>query len=213
MKKILNFLKCKDKEEVIYKMRSYEGTQEIEELKELIHYISKEGIKRRDLTTIKNKENLLEFLKINLSPRNNEEFKILFLNNANKLIAEKTLFYGTIDKSAVYPRVVLEEVLRYNSAGVILAHNHPSGNLRPSKQDIQLTEALQELLEKINVMVLDHVIIGDDEYFSFKEEGMIENPLRKTPSIKMEKVAEKTKILNTKKGRKIIKRKEKELEL
>ena len=63
--------------------------------------------------------------------------------------------------------------MRYNSAGVILAHNHPSGNLRPSKQDIQLTEALQELLEKINVMVLDHVIIGDDEYFSFKEEGLI----------------------------------------
>lgn len=173
MKKILKFLKCKDKEEVIYKMRSYGGTQEIEELKELIHYISKEGIKRRDLTTIKNKENLLEFLKINLSPRHNEEFKILFLNNANKLIAEKTLFYGTIDKSAVYPRVVLEEVLRYNSAGVILAHNHPSGNLRPSKQDIQLTEALQELLEKINVVVLDHVIIGNDEYFSFREEGLI----------------------------------------
>ena len=69
MEKILKFLKCKDKEEVIYKMRNYEGTQEIEELKELIHYISKEGIKRRDLTTIKNKENLLEFLKINLSPR------------------------------------------------------------------------------------------------------------------------------------------------
>lgn len=63
--------------------------------------------------------------------------------------------------------------MRYNSAGVILAHNHPSGNLRPSKQDIQLTEALQELLEKINVMVLDHVIIGDDEYFSFREEGLI----------------------------------------
>ena len=67
------------------------------------------------------------------------------------MIAEKTLFYVTIDKSAVYPRVVLEEVLRYNSAGVILAHNHPSGNLRPSKQDIQLTEALQELLEKIKM--------------------------------------------------------------
>ena len=63
--------------------------------------------------------------------------------------------------------------MRYNSAGVILAHNHPSGNLRPSKQDIQLTEALQELLEKINVMVLDHMIIGDDEYFSFREEGLI----------------------------------------
>ena len=177
MKKILKFLKCKDEEEVIYKMRNYEGTQEIEELKELIHYISKEGIKRRDLTTIKNKENLLEFLKINLSPRNNEEFKILFLNNANKLIAEKTLFYGTIDKSAVYPRVVLEEVLRYNSAGVILTHNHPSGNLRPSKQDIQLTEALQELLEKINVVVLDHIIVGNDEHFSFSEEGLLWNVL------------------------------------
>ena len=63
--------------------------------------------------------------------------------------------------------------MRYNSAGVILVHNHPSGNLRPSKQDIQLTEALQELLEKINVMVLDHMIIGDDEYFSFREEGLI----------------------------------------
>lgn len=63
--------------------------------------------------------------------------------------------------------------ISYKKLGVILAHNHPSGNLRPSRQDIQLTEALQELLDKVNVMVLDHIIIGNDEYFSFKEEGLL----------------------------------------
>ena len=67
----------------------------------------------------------------------------------------------------------MEKVFQYKAKGVIFAHNHPSGNLRPSKQDIQITEHMQEALDLISVKLLDHVIIGADGYFSFYEEGII----------------------------------------
>ena len=102
-----------------------------------------------------------------------EYFYCLYLNEKKELIERKLLFMGTVNKSLVHPREIFKEAYLLSASSIICMHNHPSGNLRPSKQDIQLTEALQELLEKINVMVLDHVIIGDDEYFSFREEGLI----------------------------------------
>ena len=97
----------------------------------------------------------------------------IFLNNFNILVGSETLFVGTIDKSAVYPREILEKVIQYKAKGVIFAHNHPSGNLRPSKQDIQITEHMQEVLEMIDVKLLEHIIITKDGYFSFLQEGLI----------------------------------------
>ena len=89
------------------------------------------------------------------------------------LVGSETLFIGTIDKSAVYPREIVEKVLYYKAKGIIFAHNHPSGNLRPSKQDIQITEHMQEALDLIDVKLLEHIIITQDGYFSFLEEGLI----------------------------------------
>lgn len=129
--------------------------------------MKKEGIQLKD------KNSLIRYLRSDIGFSSREEFKVVFLNNYNMLVGTETLFVGTIDKSAIYPREILEKVLQYKAKGIIFAHNHPSGNLRPSKQDIQMTEHMQEVLEMIDVKLLEHIIITKDGYFSFLEEGLI----------------------------------------
>ena len=131
------------------------------------------GDMKRDGIQLRDKESLLKYLRSDIGFSSREEFKIIFLNNFNILVGSETLFVGTIDKSAVYPREILEKVIQYKAKGVIFAHNHPSGNLRPSKQDIQITEHMQEVLEMIDVKLLEHIIITKDGYFSFLQEGLI----------------------------------------
>lgn len=129
--------------------------------------IRKEGIQLKD------KNSLIRYLRSEIGFSSREEFRVIFLNNYNMLVGNETLFIGTIDKSAVYPREIVEKVLYYKAKGIIFAHNHPSGNLRPSKQDIQITEHMQEALDLIDVKLLEHIIITQDGYFSFLEEGLI----------------------------------------
>lgn len=131
------------------------------------------GEMKREGIQLKDKSSLLRYLRSDIGFSSREEFKVIFLNNYNMLVGSETLFVGTIDKSAVYPREIVEKVLQYKAKGIIFAHNHPSGNLRPSKQDIQITEHMQEALDLIDVKVLEHIIITKDGYFSFLEEGLI----------------------------------------
>lgn len=173
MQNILKFLKCENIKEVVYKMKSYDSNQEIQEFKELMTLLNKIEIKNKDLTKIINKKNLFKYLMSDIGFKNREEFKVLYLNNNNELLEEETLFKGTVNKTLIYPRIIIEKALKYATTGVIFAHNHPSGNLMPSKQDIELTNELEELLRKINITLLEHIIVGENEYFSFLEEGMI----------------------------------------
>ena len=131
------------------------------------------GEMKRDGIQLKDKDALLKYLRSDIGFSSREEFKVIFLNNYNILVGSETLFTGTIDKSAVYPREIVEKIIQYKAKGVIFAHNHPSGNLRPSKQDIQITEHMQEFLEMIDVKLLEHIIITKDGYFSFLQEGLI----------------------------------------
>lgn len=134
----------------------------------------REKIEDKDILTIKSKNSLLSYLRgeIGYSPR--EEFKILFLDSSNKLIASETLFYGTIDKSAIYPREIVERVIKNRAKSVIFAHNHPSGSISPSKKDIELTQYMYDSLKLLEIRLLDHIIITKNYYFSFLEEGLIE---------------------------------------
>lgn len=134
----------------------------------------REKIEDKDILTIKSKNSLLSYLRgeIGYSPR--EEFKILFLDSSNKLIASETLFYGTIDKSAIYPREIVERVIKNRAKSVIFAHNHPSGNISPSKKDIELTQYMYDTLKLLEIRLLDHIIVTKNSYFSFLEEGLIE---------------------------------------
>ena len=102
-----------------------------------------------------------------------EVFQVLFLDNQHRLLKSEPLFYGTIDASPVYPRVVVQQALTYNAAAVILAHNHPSGVAEPSQADRSITERLQRALQLVDIRLLDHLVVGDGEVVSFAERGWL----------------------------------------
>ncbi|MGL4955326.1 MAG: JAB domain-containing protein [Cetobacterium sp.] len=175
MKKILKFLKCKDIDEVVSKIKSYEINEELEQFRELMTTIAKGNIGKKDLTTVKAKSELLNYLRSDIGFKNTEEFKVIYLSSSNRLIGEETLFRGTIDRSVVYPRLIVERALKHPTKGIIFAHNHPSGDLKPSRKDIELTNELKDLLEVLDIRLLDHLIIGENDYFSFYDNGLIEH--------------------------------------
>ncbi len=102
-----------------------------------------------------------------------EHFLILLLSTKNHVLAQPTISVGSLNASIVHPREVFREAIKYSAAGVILIHNHPSGDPLPSQEDITLTKKLVEAGNMLDIAVLDHVIIGDGKYVSFKEQGII----------------------------------------
>lgn len=113
------------------------------------------------------------FLCLKLAALEREVFGVLFLNAQNRLIAFETMFEGTLTQTAVYPREVARAALRHNAASVILAHNHPSGCMEPSKADILLTRSLQQALSLVDVKVLDHFVVGHTNAYSFAEHKLL----------------------------------------
>jgi DNA repair protein RadC len=113
------------------------------------------------------------YLQLRLASEPCEVFAVLFLDCRHRLQAFEPLFHGTIDNTKVYPRRVLQRVLHHNSAAVILAHNHPSGDVTPSQADRTLTQQLKSLLAQVDVRVLDHLIVGSGEACSFAEAGLL----------------------------------------
>ncbi|GAA5192730.1 RadC family protein [Ferrimonas gelatinilytica] len=112
------------------------------------------------------------FLSFKLGRYEREVFALMLLDNQNRLIQFVELFQGTIDAASVYPREVVKVVLQHNAAGVILAHNHPSGEATPSEADRTITRRLIEALGLIDVRVLDHIVVGKDSV-SFAERGLL----------------------------------------
>jgi len=134
----------------------------------------KEDTRNKDLTTISGTEDLLRFLRSDIGFSKVEKFKVIFLNNSNNLIEEESLSTGTIDKSPVYPREIIERVIHHRAKSVILSHNHPSGRLEPSRADIEITLKLKKVLDILEIRLIDHIIITRDSYYSFLEEGILE---------------------------------------
>ena len=116
---------------------------------------------------------LLNYLSCSLLKRDVEVFKVLFLNSQNELLKEEELFFGTLDRSTVYIRELIKKILNYNAKSIIIVHNHPSGSLKPSDSDIFLTRKIKELFDKIEIQLLDHLIISERGYFSFLEGGIL----------------------------------------
>jgi DNA repair protein RadC len=101
-----------------------------------------------------------------------EEFKILLLNRANMVLGIASLFRGGASGTVIDTKVIFQYALKANAAQIILAHNHPSGNLKPSDADISITKKIKEGAKHLDITVLDHIILtGDGEYYSFAEEG------------------------------------------
>lgn len=113
------------------------------------------------------------FLQIILAKEHRELFIVIFLDNQNGVLGYETLFQGTIDGAAIYPREIVKAVLENNSASVILAHNHPSGTATPSEADKRITSRVVNALETIDVRVLDHLVVGGIDVISFAERGLL----------------------------------------
>jgi len=102
-----------------------------------------------------------------------EMFLVCFLNSQNQVITTEVLFEGTLNTSAVYPREVVERVIALGCGSLILCHNHPSGCTTPSSSDRAVTRKLQKAMEAIDVQILDHIILGGSEFFSFADHRLI----------------------------------------
>ncbi|WDV44692.1 DNA repair protein RadC [Clostridiaceae bacterium M8S5] len=102
-----------------------------------------------------------------------EHFKVVLLDTKNQIISMEKISIGDLSSSIVHPREVFKMAIKKSSASIILVHNHPSGDPRPSKEDISITERLIECGKILGINVLDHVIIGNKKYISFKEKGLL----------------------------------------
>ena len=102
-----------------------------------------------------------------------EYFKVLFLNQANQVLGYTLISEGGITETSVAVRVILQAALLTNSVALVLAHNHPSGNLRPSRQDMEITKQVKEAAKLIRITVIDHLILTDAGYYSFSDEGQL----------------------------------------
>ena len=115
----------------------------------------------------------MDYCKALLAFRPRECFYAICLDSRRKIIHTSKISEGTVNDAAVSPRLVVEKALRYKATGILLCHNHPSGNVKPSYEDIILTNQLKNMLEPLGVQVVDHIIIGENQYFSFFENDML----------------------------------------
>lgn len=113
------------------------------------------------------------YLQLQLGAKKHEIFAVLFLDSQHRLLALEELFRGTLSQTSVYPREVVLRALHHHAAAVVLAHNHPSGTVEPSRADEALTQALKAALALVDVRVLDHVIVGTGQALSMAERGLL----------------------------------------
>lgn len=118
---------------------------------------------------------VFDYLYHSLRDARREQFKVIFMDAKNQVIEERTLSEGTVDSSAVYPREIIKSALRFDASSLIFVHNHPSGDPAPSYNDREITKELVFSVQIMQIKVLDHIIIGNNCYFSFADEGLIED--------------------------------------
>lgn len=139
-------------------------------LKDVAILYMEKGIHNKDL--LSSPQVVYDYLKTALKGVSDEEFKMLFLDGKNQLITVETFESGTVNRCVVYPRKVVERALYNHAAGIIIAHNHPSGTLQPSQDDREITKAIKDALKTVEITLLDHIIIGNNDYYSFKNKGI-----------------------------------------
>jgi len=126
----------------------------------------------RKTQTIKSAGDIYPFLSY-LSSKRQEHFVCVHLNGANRVVSSRIVTIGLVDQALVHPREVFSDAVKEKASKIIVAHNHPAGGLMPSDEDISVTRNLNRAGELLGIALLDHLIIGDDGYFSFREEGLL----------------------------------------
>ncbi|HOP75100.1 MAG TPA: DNA repair protein RadC [Bacillota bacterium] len=125
------------------------------------------------LPSIKGPQDVYDLLKASYQDLDREHFKVVHLNVKNQVLKVETTAIGILSSSPVHPREVFKEAVKMNSAGLILTHNHPSGDPTPSQDDLRLTKRLQEAGQILGIHVIDHIIFGDNRFVSLKEYGYL----------------------------------------
>jgi DNA repair protein RadC len=124
-------------------------------------------------TQVSKSSDIARFLQVSLQDRQQEVFGVLYLNRANRINHFEIVSEGGITGTVADPRIILKKALEQNAVSIIVCHNHPSGNLQPSRADEQLTQRLKEAAQLLDIHMLDHVIVSDQGYYSFADEGLI----------------------------------------
>ena len=139
-------------------------------IKEIIYRINME--KSKALTQISSPNDVLTYFK-DMEDLRQEEIRLIMLNTKNKIIAHKTISKGTVNASIVTPREIFFPAIKMMASSIILVHNHPSADVTPSSEDKNITEIVARSGKLINIKLLDHIIIGKNKIYSFKEAGLI----------------------------------------
>ncbi len=163
------------------------STDELQEIKGIGHHnvfgiklfqeISERYLKERIIgrkIQLKSSKKVHDYLFQSMQKDKKEIFKVMFLDGKNRLIEAEDLFEGSLTSSVVYPREIMKKAIKYDAANLIFVHNHPSGDPDPSPSDKDITKELLFAGNLMQIKVLDHIIIGDNKYFSFADKGLIE---------------------------------------
>ena len=127
----------------------------------------------QERTVFADPQAIKHYLKLHLSARSYEVFAVIFLDAQNRLLCMEEMFRGTLTQTSVYPREVAIRALHHQASAVVLAHNHPSGTVQPSRADEALTQTLKAALALLDVRVLDHIIVGPGQALSMAETGLM----------------------------------------
>jgi DNA repair protein RadC len=158
----------------------------------ILQEIAREFLKQRlmEKPVFESAQAIFDYLYHSMRALKNEVFKVLYLNSQNQILASEDLFKGTVDSSVVWTREVVASAIKYSATGVIFVHNHPSGVPDPSDADKDITRELVFAGRIMQIKVLDHIVIGDNRYFSFAGAGLIEQFEIDFLTLKMKGVSE-----------------------
>jgi DNA repair protein RadC len=133
----------------------------------------REAYSSTDRQYIKDSKDIANFLQPLLKDHKHEVFAVVFLNRANKINHFEIVSQGGITGTVADPRVILKKALEEDAVSIVLCHNHPSGSLKPSRADEELTKKIKEAASFLDIKVLDHVIVSEDGYYSFADDGIL----------------------------------------
>ncbi len=133
--------------------------------------LSRDGVMNKNV--LSSWPDLMDYLRAGMAFEKTEQFRILYLNRKNALIADEVQQKGTVDHTPVYPREVVKRALELGATALIMVHNHPSGDPEPSRGDIDMTQEVREAGEALGIALHDHVIISKKDHYSFKSNGLL----------------------------------------
>jgi DNA repair protein RadC len=144
---------------------------ELKLIKAFAERLGREAVRKRPL--LASWSALLDYCRTTMAFEEREQFRVLYLDKKNALIADEVQQRGTVDHTPVYPREVVRRALELSATAIILVHNHPSGDPTPSRADIQMTRTIADIAKPLGIVLHDHLIIGRDGHASFKGLGLI----------------------------------------